>query len=196
MEYRLSPTGRIESRRKREMVKKQVRTMATAEKIASGGDWYISLWTADAKVWVQKNGGVNSPDLMNLVYRRCENYEKYVTGKSKWRQGCSSGTNQKFGQKQRSCWQAVSAQRLSGLVSHTQFTNLQILYQRACSTSNILKTFVRKFRMSGTAQCRLALTECGLTWCGSDQVICSEESQVCSHAMPSMKAPSWRTLVP
>ena len=42
-----------------EMVKKQVRTMATAMKISSGGDWYISLWTADAKVWVQKNGGVH-----------------------------------------------------------------------------------------------------------------------------------------
>jgi hypothetical protein len=40
------------------MVKKQVRTMA-AEKIASGGDWYVSLWTADDKVWVQKNGGVH-----------------------------------------------------------------------------------------------------------------------------------------
>ena len=43
----------------REMVKKQVRTMATAEKIASGGDWYISLWTADANFWVQENGGVH-----------------------------------------------------------------------------------------------------------------------------------------
>jgi hypothetical protein len=31
------------------MVEKQVRTMATAENVASGGDWYISLWTADAK---------------------------------------------------------------------------------------------------------------------------------------------------
>jgi hypothetical protein len=41
------------------MAKKQVHTMATAEKIASGGDWYISLWTADAKVWVQRNGGVH-----------------------------------------------------------------------------------------------------------------------------------------
>jgi hypothetical protein len=41
------------------MVKKQVQTMATAEKIASGGDWYISLWTAGAKVWVQKNGCVH-----------------------------------------------------------------------------------------------------------------------------------------
>jgi hypothetical protein len=41
------------------MFKKQVRTMATAEKIASGGDWYISLWTADAKVWVQENGGMH-----------------------------------------------------------------------------------------------------------------------------------------
>ena len=61
MEYGLSPPGRIKSRRNREMVKKKVRTMATAEKIASGGDWYISLWTADAKasVWVQKNGGVH-----------------------------------------------------------------------------------------------------------------------------------------
>jgi hypothetical protein len=52
MEYGLSPPGRIKSRRNREMVKKQVRTMATAEKIASCGDWYISLWTA--KVWVQE----------------------------------------------------------------------------------------------------------------------------------------------
>ena len=59
MEYGLSPPGRIESRRNREMVKKQVHTMATAEKSASGGDRYISLWTADAKVWVQKNGGVH-----------------------------------------------------------------------------------------------------------------------------------------
>jgi hypothetical protein len=33
--------------------------MAKAEKIASDGDWYISLLTADAKVWVQKNGGVH-----------------------------------------------------------------------------------------------------------------------------------------
>jgi hypothetical protein len=41
------------------MVKKQVRTMGTAQKIASCGDWYISLWTADAKVSVQKNGGVH-----------------------------------------------------------------------------------------------------------------------------------------
>ena len=59
MEYGLSPLGRIESRRNREMVKEQVRTMTTAEKIASGGDWYISLWKADSKVWVQKNGGVH-----------------------------------------------------------------------------------------------------------------------------------------
>jgi len=59
MEYGLSPPGRIKSRRNREMVKKQVSTMATAEKIASDGDWYISLWTADAKVWLQKNGGVH-----------------------------------------------------------------------------------------------------------------------------------------
>jgi hypothetical protein len=41
------------------MVKKKVRTMASAEKIASGGDLCISLWTADTKTWVQKNGGVH-----------------------------------------------------------------------------------------------------------------------------------------
>jgi hypothetical protein len=54
MQYGLPPAGRIESRRNRGMVKKQFHTMATAEKIASDGDWYISLWTADAKVWIQK----------------------------------------------------------------------------------------------------------------------------------------------
>ena len=59
MEYGLSPPGRIESRRNRKMVKKQVHTMATAEKTASGGDWHISLWAADAKERVQKNGGVH-----------------------------------------------------------------------------------------------------------------------------------------
>jgi hypothetical protein len=57
MEYGLSPPRRIKSRRNR--VKKQVRTMASAEKIASSGDWYIYLWTADPKVWVQENGGVH-----------------------------------------------------------------------------------------------------------------------------------------
>ena len=59
MKYGLSPPRRIKSRRNREMVKKQVSTMATVEKIASGGDLYIFLWTADAKVWVEKNGGVH-----------------------------------------------------------------------------------------------------------------------------------------
>jgi hypothetical protein len=50
---------RTQAGRNREMDKTQVYTMATAEKVASGGDWYISLWTADAKVWVQKNDGVH-----------------------------------------------------------------------------------------------------------------------------------------
>jgi len=61
MEYGLSPPGRFfsTSREETRMVKTQVHTMATAEKIVAGGDWYISLWTADAKVWVQKNGGVH-----------------------------------------------------------------------------------------------------------------------------------------
>jgi hypothetical protein len=35
------------------MVKKQVHTMATAEKAASGSDWQIPLWTADGEVWLQ-----------------------------------------------------------------------------------------------------------------------------------------------
>jgi hypothetical protein len=59
MEYRLSPPGRIESRRNTEMLKKQVNTMATAQKTASGCDWHMSLWTADSKVWVQKNDSVH-----------------------------------------------------------------------------------------------------------------------------------------
>jgi hypothetical protein len=54
MEHGLSSPGRIESRGN----KKQVRTMATAEKIASGGDWYISLWTA-CKSMGTENGGVH-----------------------------------------------------------------------------------------------------------------------------------------
>jgi hypothetical protein len=49
MENGLSPPRRIESRRNREMVKKQVHTMATAEKIAPGSDWYISVWTTMKK---------------------------------------------------------------------------------------------------------------------------------------------------
>jgi hypothetical protein len=43
MEYGLSPPRRIKSRRNRQMVEKQVRTIATKKKIVSGGDWYISL---------------------------------------------------------------------------------------------------------------------------------------------------------
>jgi hypothetical protein len=70
MEYGFFPPGRIQLRRNRKIVKKQVCTMATVEnddvfylflqkQVSSGGDWYISLWTADAKVWVQKNGSVS-----------------------------------------------------------------------------------------------------------------------------------------
>jgi hypothetical protein len=35
------------------MAKKQVHTMATAEKAASGSDWHIPLWTAAGEVWLQ-----------------------------------------------------------------------------------------------------------------------------------------------
>jgi hypothetical protein len=53
MEYGLSPREEIGKWLKNKSVPWRRR------KIASGGDWYISLWTADAKVWVQKNGGVH-----------------------------------------------------------------------------------------------------------------------------------------
>jgi hypothetical protein len=36
------------------MVQKQVRTMATAEKIAPGGDWYISLLMMMSFIYSQK----------------------------------------------------------------------------------------------------------------------------------------------
>ena len=60
MEYGLSAPRRIESRRNRETDEKQVHTMAMAEKIAPGSDWYVSVWTADAKVRIQENGGVQA----------------------------------------------------------------------------------------------------------------------------------------
>jgi hypothetical protein len=59
MEYGLFPPGRIQSKGNRQIAQKQVHTMATAEKVATGGDWHMFLWTTDAKVWVQKNGGVH-----------------------------------------------------------------------------------------------------------------------------------------
>ena len=72
MEYGLSPPGRIKSRRNREMVKKQVRTMATAEKIASDSDWYISLWTANAKVWViQSAGCLGQKEVVTASHNAC-----------------------------------------------------------------------------------------------------------------------------
>jgi hypothetical protein len=41
------------------MAKQQVYTMAEAEKVAPGSDWHIPVWTADAEVWIQENGGVH-----------------------------------------------------------------------------------------------------------------------------------------
>ena len=60
MAYGLPPLTRIESRRDREMAKKQVYTMAEAEKVAPGSDWHIPVWTADAEVWIQEDGGVHA----------------------------------------------------------------------------------------------------------------------------------------
>jgi hypothetical protein len=50
IEYGLPPPGRIKPRRDRKMAKKQVHTMAKAEKVAPGSDWHIPLRTADAEL--------------------------------------------------------------------------------------------------------------------------------------------------
>jgi hypothetical protein len=51
IEYGLHPPGRFELTRNREMVKKQVHTMATAKRIASGGHWYTSRRAAEGNNW-------------------------------------------------------------------------------------------------------------------------------------------------
>ena len=58
MEYGLPPPRRVESRRDREMVKKQVDTMAEAEKAAPSNDWYLFLRATDAEVWIHEQGGL------------------------------------------------------------------------------------------------------------------------------------------
>jgi hypothetical protein len=40
------------------MVKKQVDTMAEAEKAAPSNDWYLSLRATDAEVWIHEQGGL------------------------------------------------------------------------------------------------------------------------------------------
>jgi hypothetical protein len=60
MEYGLAPPRRVKSRRDREIAKKQVYTMAEAEKVAPGSHWHIPLLTTDAEVWIQENGGVHA----------------------------------------------------------------------------------------------------------------------------------------
>jgi hypothetical protein len=61
IEYWLPPPRRVESRRDREMVKKQVDTMAEARRrryqsllgaAAPSNDWYLSLRATDAEVWI------------------------------------------------------------------------------------------------------------------------------------------------
>jgi hypothetical protein len=42
------------------MAKNQVYTMTEAEEVAPGSDWHILLWTANAEVWIQENGGVHA----------------------------------------------------------------------------------------------------------------------------------------
>ena len=60
MEYGLPFPRRVKSRRDREMAKKQVHTMAKAEKVAPGIDWHIPVWTADAELWIQENSSVHA----------------------------------------------------------------------------------------------------------------------------------------
>ena len=77
----------------------------------------------------------------------------------------------------------------------TPTTFLQTVFKCACSTSNIFRMLLRKNHVRGIAQCLIVQTEYALTWCGSDPVICSAESQDYLHARTSVKAPSWRPLV-
>ena len=56
MEYRL----RIKQRRDRKMAKKQVHTVATAEKVASGSDGNLPVRTTHGKVWLQGNSRVHT----------------------------------------------------------------------------------------------------------------------------------------
>jgi hypothetical protein len=42
------------------MAKKQVHTMATAEKVAPGSDWHIPLQTAAGEAWLQGESGVHA----------------------------------------------------------------------------------------------------------------------------------------
>ena len=53
LEHGLPPPRRVKQRRDQKVAKKQVHTMAKAEKAASGSDWHIPLWTADGEVWLQ-----------------------------------------------------------------------------------------------------------------------------------------------
>jgi hypothetical protein len=60
MEYGLPPPRRIKQRRDLKMAKKQVYTMATAEEVAPGSDWYFSVRAEDAEVWLQENSRVHT----------------------------------------------------------------------------------------------------------------------------------------
>ncbi len=53
VEQGLPPSRRVKQRRDWKVVEKQVHTMATAEKVASGSDWHIPLRTANGEVWLQ-----------------------------------------------------------------------------------------------------------------------------------------------
>jgi hypothetical protein len=60
LEYGLPPPRRIKQRRDRKMAKKQVHTMATAEKVAPGSDWHIPLRTVAGEVWLQGKSRVHT----------------------------------------------------------------------------------------------------------------------------------------
>ena len=44
----------VQAEKDGKMAEKQFHTMAKAEKVAPGSDWYIPLRTADAEVWLSK----------------------------------------------------------------------------------------------------------------------------------------------
>jgi len=97
-----SSSGKDQVRRNREMVKQQVCTMATVEKIASGGDWYTSVWTTDAKVWVQKNCRKGMRSVETIGTENCQRRQSAtfrtlgVLDKRRWSLPCTMRTSGSF----------------------------------------------------------------------------------------------------
>jgi hypothetical protein len=53
VEYGLPPPRRIQQRRDWKVAEEYVHTMATTEKVASGSNWHVPMWTAAGEIWLQ-----------------------------------------------------------------------------------------------------------------------------------------------